>query len=127
MSVMDKKRVKSTDGWYSTYGLAEVPRWQYGYGGDSPLNLPVKNENGDADVATWSAKFDPPAVGAKVQVGVDGIGEAIVLGYFVEYGWLGVCVRPLAPPAWYVKQNGKGAICGVMGAELKALTEAAVD
>ena len=115
MSVMDRKDVKASKGWLNRYGLDKLPKWQYGHGGEPPLNLPVKN----GDTVTWSATSDPPAIGAKVEVSVNDIGPATVLGYFVEYGWLGVCVEPSDPPEWYVKQNGRHAVCGVMGAELK--------
>jgi hypothetical protein len=120
MNMMDQKAVKTPDGWVCRYGLTKVPRWQYGHGGASPVNLPVKGADGNTDPVTWSAPFEPPAIGDWVRVSVNGIGRGTVVGYFVEYGWLGVCVQPFDPPEWYVKQNGKGAVCGVMGAELKS-------
>jgi hypothetical protein len=54
----------------------------------------------------WGAEFDPPAIGAHVRVLTNGLGAAIVTGYFVQAGWLGVIVKLTAPANWYVKQNG---------------------
>lgn len=65
----------------------------------------------------WSGKTAPPAVGQIIKVG-NGIGEATVLGYFSEEEWLGVKVQPVAPPEWYIKQNGGNVPCTVFGAEL---------
>jgi hypothetical protein len=68
----------------------------------------------------WGGKLPPPIVGQRVIVGVNEIGLSQVLGYFEEEGFLGVIVKPDNPPAWYVKQNGAGAPCGVFGPELKS-------
>jgi len=68
----------------------------------------------------WSGRAPPPPVGATVVVGVSRIGVGKVLGYFEEEGFLGVVVLPANPPDWYVKQNGRNAICHVFGAELMA-------
>lgn len=68
--------------------------------------------------AKWSGKGEPPVIGDHVTVSVNGIGVALVEGYFTEYGFLGLHVRPLRPPKWYVEQNGRDATCYVFGAEL---------
>jgi hypothetical protein len=65
--------------------------------------------NGD-DPYKWSGDADPPKVGAKVMVYMNGFGNGIVKGYFAEYGWLGVLVKCARPPKWWVAQtkaNGK--------------------
>lgn len=68
----------------------------------------------------WSGKEPPPTVGATVNVKMNSIGPSVVVKFFVEDGFLGLIVRPKAPPAWYVKQNGRDATCHVFGAELGA-------
>jgi hypothetical protein len=71
----------------------------------------------------WSGDKAPPAVGDKVRISMNGIGPAIVRGYFVEYGWLGVLTEVLNPPKWWVEQNvkpGKPAPLGhAFGVEIK--------
>lgn len=49
---------------------------------------------------------------------MNGIGAGVVVRYFVEHGYLGVLVRPKKAPAWYVKQNGRYALCHVFGTEM---------
>lgn len=71
-----------------------------------------------AGLPRWSNKLPPPPVGATVDVRVNSVGPARVLGYFTADGFLGLYVRPLAPPAWYTQQNGHGAACHVYGAEI---------
>ena len=66
----------------------------------------------------WSGKQSVPALGETVQVSMNGIGPAIVLGYFAEDDWLGLFVHPINPPEWYCRQNGDAAACHVFGAEL---------
>jgi len=78
----------------------------------------------EAEPYKWSGDGDPPKIGAKVNVSVNGIGEGKVTSYFVEYGWLGVMVRPKKAPDWYIKQNGRYALAHIFGNELKAEAEA---
>jgi hypothetical protein len=77
---------------------------------EAPAYLaPVRNAEGDTvnygDVALWSGLADPPAVGTRVRVTMNGLGPGTVRGYFTESGWLGLHVELEAPPAWWVKQN----------------------
>lgn len=67
----------------------------------------------------WSGKDDPPAVGAKVKVRMNNIGPGVVRGYFVEYGWLGVLVKPSKPPKWWREQTKDMAdpLAHIFGAE----------
>lgn len=65
----------------------------------------------------WTSMDPPPALGSTVEVRINQLGAAVVCGYFVEDGFLGILVAPKNPPAWYVKQNGDTP-CHVFGAEL---------
>lgn len=70
--------------------------------------------------ACWSAHaFPPPAVGDRVRVAVNGIGWAVVTGYFVEAGYLGVIALCEAPPERFLKQWGGNAPIHAFGAEIK--------
>jgi hypothetical protein len=75
----------------------------------------------DPTVIKWSGDtMAIPAIGAEVHVRINSIGRAIVIDYFAEHGWFGLLVRPLHPPAWFVKQNGREAPAHVFGNELRA-------
>ena len=69
----------------------------------------------------WVCKNPIPPVGTKVNVKINGIGESTVLRYFVEYGFIGLLVQPVNPPAWYIKQNGADEPCHVFPAECEEL------
>jgi hypothetical protein len=56
------------------------------------------------DPYKWSGDKAPPAIGAKVRVYMNSFGNGTVIGYFAEYGWLGVLVKISKPPKWWVKQ-----------------------
>ena len=74
-----------------------------------------------ADALKWSAPFDPPAVGTTIRLKINAIGLAKVTGYATLDGWLGVMAAPLAPPDWWVKQNGPASPVNdglVFGAEI---------
>jgi len=66
----------------------------------------------------WSGANDPPAIGTFVQVKINGIGPAQVVGYFTEHAWLGLLVKPVTPPEWFTNQNGYNATGHVFGAEV---------
>ena len=69
----------------------------------------------------WSGKggaLSIPKIGDTVDVGVNSIGKSVVSSYFIEHGYLGVKVIPIAPPEWYIKQNGAKAECHIFGAEI---------
>lgn len=53
----------------------------------------------------WSASFPLPRIGDRIVITMNGIGPAIVKGYFSEHGYLGVMTRALKPPAWLRKQR----------------------
>lgn len=60
-----------------------------------------------------------PQVGDRVNVNVNGLGPAKVTGYFIEHGFMGICVDVENPPEWALKQNGPGATYHVFGNELR--------
>lgn len=74
--------------------------------------------NKGSSLPIWSNDKPLPAIGTQVHVRINGIGAAVVEKYFIEYGFLGLLVRPLNPPDWYVKQNGRRALGHVFGIEV---------
>lgn len=68
----------------------------------------------------WSGNFKPE-IGETVLARINGIGTCNILGYYMEYDWIGVIAKPTQPPEWFVRQNGAEALCGLMGAEIKPL------
>lgn len=64
----------------------------------------------------WSGACEPPPVGSYVRTSTLGVAE--IHAYFVQYGWLGVIAKPLAPPEWFLRKNGAGATGHVFGAEI---------
>jgi hypothetical protein len=58
-----------------------------------------------SDPYKWSGDNAPPAIGAKVKVYMNSLGNGEVVGYFSEYGWLGVLVVLSKPPSWWRKQT----------------------
>ena len=62
-----------------------------------------------------------PEIGETVLARINGIGTCNILGYYMEYDWIGVIAKPTQPPEWFVRQNGAEALCGLMGAEIKPL------
>ena len=75
----------------------------------------------------WISTKAIPAIGSKLNVKINGIGESIVKKYFVEYGFIGMLVTPQNPPAWYINQNGEGADCHVYPAECEELRPTPTD
>jgi hypothetical protein len=65
---------------------------------------PDKQLQNDADPYKWSGSKAPPAIGATVQVHMNQFGKGTVVGYFAEYGWLGVLVKIRKPPLWWKRQ-----------------------
>jgi len=78
------------------------------WGEDADGKRKVLNED---EPYKWSAEKDPPKLGAKVNVSMNGLGAGVVVGYFAEYGWLGVMVKLKKSPKWredQLKSGGKG-------------------
>lgn len=82
----------------------DLPAWEpvvHTVAGIQPQSSGEVLRWGTRDLAT------PPAVGDIIHCRVNGIGECRVLGYFHDGGYLGVAVRVLHPPLWFIKQNGE--------------------
>ena len=73
------------------------------------------------DELKWSGDCAIPEVGEIINVTVNGIGEAEVLGYGHADGFLYCTVKVLDPPAWYVRQNGDDRISNIFGAEMEVM------
>lgn len=78
--------------------------------------------------AQWTNAGPVPKLGQTVNIKVNGIGAAVVIGYYVEGGYQGVVAVPKNPPEWFQKQNGGiiGAVVyGVELSEIKPLEKMA--
>lgn len=84
------------------------------------IEQPV-NSYTEFEKLAWVSTKAIPAIGTKLNVKINGIGESIVKKYFVEHGFIGMLVKPLNPPAWYISQNGADAECHVYPAECTEL------
>jgi hypothetical protein len=61
-----------------------------------------------------------PDIGEAVDITVNKTGPGTVVGYFYEYGYAGVIIKPNNPPAWWEAQDAESVlagVCGVFGAE----------
>jgi len=65
----------------------------------------------------WSADF-LPAIGETVRVSMNSFGNGVICGYAKEHGYLFVMVKLDKQPSWHEKQNGKDALCWIMGSEI---------
>ena len=77
----------------------------------------AKQKYVEFDKLTWVSTKQIPYIGTDVNVKINGIGRSVVKKYFVEYGFIGLIVKPYDPPAWYIKQNGADAVCHVFPSE----------
>lgn len=75
------------------------------------------------DSLLWSGKADVPALGSFIDIRMNQIGPAEVIGYFSDAGWLGVLAKPLSPPEWFIRQEGYNRTCHVFGAEIGAVLD----
>jgi hypothetical protein len=57
----------------------------------------------------WSAKFDIPKIGQRIYINMNGIGPAIVKGYFESEGYVGVMTKATKPPKWLRRQRREDA------------------
>ena len=87
------------NGFHNLYGLPSIP--------DGLFVRPTTDaEREDKTRVKWSGKsLTLPKVGDRIKVTMNGIGHGTVLGYFIEYGWLGLHVKPEVQPDWLVKQE----------------------
>lgn len=96
--------------------LAELPPYQLAVWLDEPRRV----EPAAPGKALWSRAdgAPPPAIGDRIRVTMNSCGPAIVTGYFVQDGWLGVRCTLLDPPDWHKRQNNGVATNGhVFGPE----------
>jgi len=84
------------------------------YDVDKVIPLTEREENGSwklpprkDDEYYWSGNEGIPEIGERVKVKVNDIGEGIVVGYFVECGYLGVKVEldEETRAEWHKRQN----------------------
>jgi len=69
-------------------------------------------------IAKWSGKKPPPFMGDVIRVIINNLGGAVVKGYVVKHGYLGLGVQLLTPPKWYTEQNEGNPIATVFGMEI---------
>lgn len=100
--------------------LDTLPPWQMAV---YQNGLPVNRGTALIWGSFRGSKMPPPAIGDFVNVRINGLGRAEVVGYFSEGDYLGIRVRYSTPPAWYVKQNGGNVEGGVYGAEISPIEE----
>lgn len=53
----------------------------------------------------WSGDFPIPAAGTRVFITMNGIGWAVVKGYFESAGYVGLMTLPTNPPKWLRDQR----------------------
>jgi hypothetical protein len=77
--------------------------------------------NGECCLWGWGPHI--PEIGAKVRITFNQLGTGTVESYFVEYGWLGVCVLLDKVPEWKRRQQAddlnKCAVALVFGREIE--------
>jgi len=83
----------------------------------------------DGKEAAWSGN-EMPHIGDPVKVKFNGLGTGKIIGFFIEGGFLGCCVKPDEGqrPDWHIKQNEGRNFQGYMvfGAEIKFQNEMAI-
>lgn len=87
----------------------------YGMGGKEHKQDVLVYKDQDGNELVWAAAFPMPKVGDKVTITMNGIGPAIVKGYFAVYPapdyeydrtiFVGVMTLATKPPAWLKRQN----------------------
>lgn len=61
----------------------------------------------NGEILKWSAVFPLPALGQRIRLTMNGIGEAEVVGFFKEEGFVGVMTKALNPPERLKKQRAR--------------------
>ena len=84
-------------------------------------NINIKEGYAEFDSLQYVSDKPLPKVDDELTVTFNGINKVIVTGYFVEYGFIGLLCRPIDPPQWYIKQNGRDASCHIFPSETKEL------
>lgn len=67
----------------------------------------------------WSNIKDVPKIGDNVRINFNQLGTGIVESYFIEYDWLGICVKLDKIPEWKQKRIHNKDVALVIGAELE--------
>jgi len=70
----------------------------------------------------WSGETIPE-IRDTITAKVNNLGKCYVLGYLLQDKWISVIAKPLNPPEWFIKQNGKSALVTLFGAEIAEITE----
>jgi hypothetical protein len=70
--------------------------------------FPLYRED-DGNLLKWSAKFPLPKIGDRIFVRMNGIGWAVVKGYFASEDYLGVMTKATKPPAYLRQQHRRNA------------------
>jgi hypothetical protein len=103
-------------------------RIQHHKGGPKPIDtLPLYRRRVGAEKphrdALWTGYCEPPAVGTRVFLRINGIGPGTVTGYAVEGGYLGVMVKvdEETRPDWHKTSHPTNAPSLAFGPELRAL------
>lgn len=94
---------------------SEVPAYEQAVYKDG---MPVAPPEGGL---IWAGKVAPPAIGEKINVNMNSLGNGDVVGYFSQEGYLGLRVKLDSPPEWYVKQNKGNVVGHIFGPEFKPL------
>ena len=66
----------------------------------------------------WSGK-NIPKIGDTISAKINNLGNCYVLGYLLQNEWISIIVKPLNPPEWFIKQNGKSALTTLFRAEIE--------
>lgn len=75
------------------------------HGAQSTTFMVYRTEAGES--LKWSARFPLPQIGEHIRITMNGIGEAEVVGFFKEGGYVGVMTKALNPPKWLKDQREK--------------------
>jgi hypothetical protein len=82
-----------------------LPPWQFYVPGTPP----------EPGAFAWSGAEPPPKIGAWVDIRINGLGKACVVGYATQSGFLGVMTQIETVPSWH---SGEPAL--TFGAELRS-------
>lgn len=61
----------------------------------------------EGELLKWSALFPLPTLGQRIRITMNGIGDAEVVGFFKEEGYVGVMTKALNPPSWLKEQRAR--------------------
>ena len=96
------------------FTLKASPNGSYGY---MYLTATLQGRT-ELPAGKWSGKTIPK-IGGTITAKVNNLGRCYVLGYLLQDEWISVIVKPLNPPEWFIKQNGKSSLATLFGAEIE--------